>query len=71
MEELAAAADINEGIDAQRARCRERQGDLEGLISEHRDLAGTPEFQALRDAWHELRLECADVMTIPAFPEED
>jgi tetratricopeptide (TPR) repeat protein len=71
MEELAAAADINEGIDAQRARCRERQGDLEGLISEHRDLAGTPEFQALRDAWHALRLECSDVMEIPAFPEGD
>jgi cytochrome c-type biogenesis protein CcmH/NrfG len=70
MEELAEAALVNDEIDARRRRCRQRQGELESVVAENRDLEGTPEFARLRRSWHELRLECADVLEIPAFPEE-
>jgi len=69
MEALAEAARINEGIESRRQACRERQAALAGLVAESRDLQGTPEFGRLRTSWHDLRLDCADVLEIPAFPE--
>jgi len=69
MEAFAEAARINEGIEARRQACRERQQALADLVAESRDLQGTPEFGRLRGSWHDLRVDCADVLEIPAFPE--
>lgn len=69
MEELAEVARTNRTIEKRRRRCRERQRELEQVVAENRDLEGTPEFTGLRRSWHELRVECADVLEIPPFPE--
>jgi len=69
MEKLADAAKTNHSIEARRQRCRERQQELESVVSDNRDLVGTPEFNRLRRSWHDLRVECSDVLEIPPFPE--
>ncbi len=69
MEKLAEAAHINQTIEERRQQCRERQQALESVVSENRDLSETPEFRKLRQSWHDLRVECADVLEIPPFPE--
>lgn len=69
MEKLADAAETNRSIEARRERCRERQRELETVVADNRDLSGTPEFGRLRQSWHEMRADCADVLEIPPFPE--